>query len=231
MRQSIPRPESRNVVRLAALFLVIATATSDAQQSSPCSARQYRQFDFLIGEWEVSDTRGQRLGANRIERILDGCVLYESWTGASGSRGHSFNTWDPSDNKWHQSWFDNEGTILNISGGMINGEMVMEGDRRLADGTRQLERITWTPDVDGTIRQLWQSSRDQGMRWTVVFEGIYRKAKPRSDVEDEGAFYHSLHAVGRLDQQRAVQSDSRDDSTHRLPAPTPARQVPRRKLG
>ena len=60
---------------------------------------------------------------------------------------------------------------------MINGEMVMEGERHLADGTRQLERITWTPNADGTIRQLWQSSRDQGMRWTVVFDALYRKRR------------------------------------------------------
>lgn len=166
------------VRQLTSLFLILTTATSSAQQSSACSAPQLRQFDFWIGEWEVSDSRGQRLGSNRIERILNGCVLHESWTGASGSRGHSFSAWDPSDNKWHQSWFDNEGTILNIAGGMINGEMVMEGERRLADGTWQLERITWTPNADGTIRQLWQSSRDQGMRWTVVFDGTYRKARP-----------------------------------------------------
>ena len=162
-------------MRLAAWLLILTTAASSTQQASPCSAPQLRQFDFWIGEWEVSDSQGQRLGSNRVERMLNGCVLYESWTGTSGSRGHSFNAWDPADNKWHQSWFDNEGTILNISGGIINGEMVMEGERRLADGTRQLERITWTPNADGTIRQLWQSSRDQGMRWTVVFDGVYRK--------------------------------------------------------
>ena len=162
-------------MRLASLLLILTTATSSAQQSSACSAPQLRQFDFLIGDWEVSDVRGQRLGANRIERVLDGCALYETWIGVNGSRGHGFHAWDPSDNKWHQSWFDNNGTILNISGGIINGEMVMEGERQLADGTRQLERITWTPNADGTIRQLWQSSRDHGMRWTVTFDVLYRR--------------------------------------------------------
>jgi hypothetical protein len=53
--------------------------------------------------------------------------------------------------------------------------MVMEGERRLADGTQTLERITWTPNADGTIRQLWQSSRDRGMRWSIVFDGLYRR--------------------------------------------------------
>ena len=134
---------------------------------------EHRQFDFWIGEWEVTSARGQKAGTNRIERMLGGCVLYESWTSAGPSRGHSFNIWDPGDNKWHQTWVDNSGTFLRIAGGIINGEMVMEGERRLPDGTRQLEKITWTPNKDGTLRQVWLSSRDQGMRWATVFDGAY----------------------------------------------------------
>lgn len=162
-------------MRLATLLLAVTAQVAGAQQSTPCTAAQHRQFDFWIGTWDITDPRGQRIGINRIERILNGCVLYESWEGAAGSRGHSFSAWDPGDNKWHQTWVDNEGTVLMISGGIVNGEMVMEGERRLPDGTRQLERITWTPNADGTLRQFWQSSRDQGMRWTVVFDGLYQK--------------------------------------------------------
>jgi hypothetical protein len=162
-------------LRLAIPGVITIVATSiGAQQSSRCSSSSHRQFDFWIGEWEVSDSLNRRLGTNRIERVLDGCVLYESWSGATGARGHSFNAFDPGDNKWHQTWVDNEGTVL-ISGGIVNGEMVMEGERRLADGSQTLERITWAPNADGTIRQLWQSSRNRGMRWTVVFNGLYRK--------------------------------------------------------
>lgn len=123
----------------------------------------------------MTNPRGQRLGTNRIERTVGGCALAESWEGTSGSHGRSLSAWDPGDSKWHQTWVDNEGTVLVIAGGIVNGEMVMEGERRLADGTRQLERISWTPDADGTIRQFWQSSRDGGMRWTVVFDGTYRR--------------------------------------------------------
>ena len=162
------------MMRRTALLLVTAAQVAGAQQSS-CTAAAHRQFDFWIGEWDVTDTRGQRAGTNRIESILGGCALAESWEGSSGSRGRSLNSYDPGDNKWHQTWIDNEGTVLMISGGIINGEMVMEGERRLTDGTQTLERITWTPNKDGTIRQLWQSSRDRGMRWITVFDGTYRK--------------------------------------------------------
>lgn len=165
-------------MRLTWTLLVLTAPFAGAQQpAAPCSALQHRQFDFWIGEWEVSGARGQRAGSNRIERILGGCALYESWTGAGPSRGHSLNAWDRGDNKWHQTWMDNTGTVLMLSGGIVNGEMVMEGERRLPDGTNTLERITWTPNADGSVRQHWQSSRDRAMRWTTVFDGTYRRVK------------------------------------------------------
>jgi hypothetical protein len=78
------------------MLLVLTAHVAGAQQpAAPCTAPQHRQFDFWIGEWEVTGARGQRAGSNRIERILGGCALYESWEGASGSRGHSINAWDP----------------------------------------------------------------------------------------------------------------------------------------
>lgn len=169
--------DSFRCVRVLWILFVAMAHVAPAQQPSPCASPQHRQFDFWIGEWEVTRA-GQRAGTNRVERILGGCALYESWTGAGPSRGHSLNAWDPGDNKWHQTWMDNEGTVLMIAGGIVNGEMVMEGERRLADGTRQLERITWTPDADGRVRQHWQASRDQGMRWTTVFDGTYQRKTP-----------------------------------------------------
>ena len=164
-------------MRLSWFLIAVSAQLAGAQQpaAAACSAPEHRQFDFWIGEWEVTLATGQRAGTNRIERILNGCALQESWTGASPSRGQSLNAWDPGDNKWHQTWVDNAGTILHLSGGIVNGEMVMEGQRRLPDGTEVTDRITWTPNADGTLRQAWQSSRDRGMRWTTVFDGVYRR--------------------------------------------------------
>ncbi len=45
------------------LIVMLFTATlSFAQESVPCSAAEYRQFDFWIGDWEVTaeNTEGER---------------------------------------------------------------------------------------------------------------------------------------------------------------------------
>jgi hypothetical protein len=164
-------------MRLTSFLIAVFAPLADAQlpAAAPCSAPEHRQFDFWIGEWEVTLATGQRAGTNRIERILGGCALQESWTGASPSQGQSLTVWDPGDHTWHQTWVDNAGTTLHLSGGIVNGEMVLEGQRRLPDGTEVTDRITWTPNADGTLRQVWQSSQDRGMRWTTVFDGVYRR--------------------------------------------------------
>jgi len=37
------------------------------------------------------------------------------------------------------------------------------------------ERISWTPQAGGRVRQLWESSADDGRTWQVVFDGMYAK--------------------------------------------------------
>ena len=36
-------------------------------------------------------------------------------------------------------------------------------------------RITWTPNSDGTVRQLWEVSKDQGESWQTEFDGLYKR--------------------------------------------------------
>ena len=55
--------------------------------------------------------------------------------------------------------------------------MVLTGDSVDADAPSKIakQRITWTPDTTGNVRQLWESSTDGGRTWTVVFDGRYSK--------------------------------------------------------
>jgi hypothetical protein len=55
--------------------------------------------------------------------------------------------------------------------------MVLAGDAFDADapGHTARQRVTWTPQPDGRVRQLWESSSDGGRTWTVVFDGLYAR--------------------------------------------------------
>lgn len=146
----------------------------------PCSDPAYRQFDFWIGEWEVTNPQGQPAGTNSIQRVLGGCALHESWTSANGTfAGHSYNIYDAASGRWHQTWVDNSGTLLRLDGGFVNGKMVLTGWRPPANpGAMDVfHRISWEKKSDDELRQLWETSPDGGQTWSVAFDGTYRRKK------------------------------------------------------
>jgi hypothetical protein len=126
----------------------------------------------------VVNANGTIAGRNRIEEILNGCVLQETWTGSSGSAGTSLNFFDTERSKWRQFWVWREGTTLELEGGLVNGAMVMEGDS-LDDGKPVRNRITWTDMPGDKVRQLWEISMDNGKTWKAIFDGTYHPAEKR----------------------------------------------------
>jgi hypothetical protein len=142
-------------------------------------------FDFWIGEWDVFGPLGKQAGVNRITRMfeaVDSGMLHEHWHGAGGVEGRSINAYDASRGCWHQTWMDSTGGVLLLDGGLRDGAMVLEGwgpggDDDLDRVDRQ--RITWTRNDEGAeVRQLWETSSDDGKTWTVAFDGRYRRRAP-----------------------------------------------------
>ncbi len=169
-----------SAVPAALLLLLTAAGAARAQTPAapPCSAPEHRQFDFWIGDWEVHTPNGALAGTNRIEAILGGCVLQESWSGTRGMRGMSFNLYSAADRRWHQTWVDSNGLLLAMSGGLEDGRMVLAGDTRQPDGRVVRNRITWRALEDGRVRQHWETSADSGRTWQDAFVGLYRR-KPQ----------------------------------------------------
>jgi tetratricopeptide (TPR) repeat protein len=139
----------------------------------PCSfAPEYKQFDFWVGEWNVQN-RGQQAGTNSVQRILDGCVLLENWTSASGSTGKSFNFYDASTGKWQQTWVDSTGNVLNLNGEYKANALRFTGETRSRTGTRTMHHLTFFNLGPDRVRQLWEQSTDDGKTWNVVWDGTY----------------------------------------------------------
>jgi hypothetical protein len=163
----------RLVHALAAAFVLGAAG---AQADAPCAGPKSHEFDFWIGEWSVAlADSGKHVGENRIQPILDGCVLQETWRGSSGSAGSSLNFYDTQRQRWRQFWVWREGTTLELEGAFADGRMTLEGESIDSDGRRVRNRITWFDNADGTVRQLWEISRDDGRTWQSEFDGLYRR--------------------------------------------------------
>jgi hypothetical protein len=167
---------------LAVSLLGIVPTHASAQQSAakPCAAGAFRQFDFWVGEWDVHDKSGKQAGRNTITSEQDGCVLIERWKSARGGTGMSMNHYDPEAGVWRQHWVG-LGIILEMSGGLQAGAMVLEGPLQyLTDKRVTLLRGVWTALPDGRVRQHFTESSDGGKTWTEWFDGYYtRAAKPQ----------------------------------------------------
>lgn len=152
-----------------------ALAQGAQNQPPPCTSEEYRQFDFWAGDWEVYNPAGTIVGTNTITPMLGGCVLREHWEGQGGNIGESYNVYDRSTGQWHQTWVDNGGLLLKLDGKLKSGSMVLRGELIGRDGNARLQRVTWTPAEDGSVRQHWESSADDGATWSTQFDGKYVK--------------------------------------------------------
>ena len=149
-------------------------------QAPPCADAARRQFDFWVGNWDVTGPKGQQvIGRSRVESRLGDCVVHEHWFGNGNNIGESFNVYNTATGQWEQFWVANTGNRLYLHGGLVGDSMVLEGRRDKADpetGIAVRDRITYTPNADGTVRQLWEISTDDGNAWVASFDGLYHKA-------------------------------------------------------
>ena len=174
-----------NRISTASLLVVCAFASTRltqadampkvAQPARPtCDATEHRQFDFWLGDWTVTEG-GQPAGRNEIRADLSGCALFESWTSVNRSRGRSVSFYDRARRHWHQTWIDDRGGALELDGAWTGGRMVLSQESG-EPTARTVNRITWTPNADGSVRQHWEVRKSGAAAWETVFDGLYRRA-------------------------------------------------------
>lgn len=144
----------------------------------PClSAKSYRHFDFWLGEWDVY-AGGNKVGDNSITMAKGGCAIHENYVTAGNYAGQSINYYDPIDKKWHQHWVGSGGDVYNyLETARKDGMLQFESKFMNAKGQISLSRLTFTLNEDGTVRQLFESSTDNGQSWTSAFDGLYKKKR------------------------------------------------------
>ena len=164
------------------LFVISLLVAGPLSGQSPCRTAAHSQFDFWVGDWEVYSTTGDTVvGHNVIKRILGGCVVEENWTGGSGFQGKSFNTYNPKDSTWNQVWVDMSGATYHFKGKYQDNVMQMKGKSPGQNGQMVLFDMSYHPQEDGAVRQIWKMSTDGGKNWNTAFDGMYRKKETKTD--------------------------------------------------
>lgn len=139
---------------------------------------QHRQFDFLLGEWNVY-TNDELVGHNTINLLQNGHLLQENWVSEKENfTGTSYSFYNDKIGQWQQIWVDKNGDNLLLKGNFENGKMVLlSGSDSNMGENQSLHRISWIAMPNGDVKQIWESTIDKGKIWSIQFEGIYKKKK------------------------------------------------------
>ena len=185
---------------ISAVMISVALHATPAQPAASavppkpfdCTAPEYRQFDFWIGEWDVRPTNppppaagapaaSRKPATNLIQRAHHGCVVIENWDDGIGGTGQSFNLYDRVSQQWHQTWVDSSGGLHKYWGALKDGNMVLVGEVPLpptarVQGRRTL-RVTFIPMGPDKMRQFSESLNSDGT-WSANYDLTYtRRAK------------------------------------------------------
>jgi len=180
---------ARPAISLLACCLSVAAigqtpAAQPAQPTPPppaCTAPEFRQFNFWVGHWDVYPTGSDQLVAHSlIENLYAGCAIRENWMplpGQGDAGGGSLNVYRPAEHRWRQTWTDSSNSLVDFYGGVEGGKMVLTGTRPGQGGAEYLVRIEFTPNADGSVRQVGTRSADHGRTWQPRYDFTYRPSR------------------------------------------------------
>ena len=163
-----------------ALVSLLAGAAHAQASLKGCATPESMQMDFWIGEWDGAYVQNgvTQHSHNRITKTLDGCAIFEEFTGAPGILldGRSYSVYDRNAGAWKQTWVDNQGGYLDFVGSVVDGNRVFARDG-LRQGKPIKQRMVFSDVKPDAFKWLWQNSADGGATWITAWEIDYRRVK------------------------------------------------------
>ena len=180
MHEELRRRQLRTALAAVGIAFIApaVAAPAAATLTSPlCSAQEYHQLDFWIGDWDTFETDtpdGASIARARVEPIAQGCAIHELYEQVDGLVGDSILSYDPVRKQWQQTWVTNRGSLMVLWGNFKDGALILEGEAHLRDGNSVMQRITWKAQDRG-VRESAVLSKDGGKTWSAAFDVLFLK--------------------------------------------------------
>lgn len=166
----------RTTLLLLCLFLY-ACASAQNPSSTPCTAPQASQFDFWLGEWNLTwnDTLH---GTNKIEKVIGSCAIQENFYDPNKKyTGKSWSVYNPRTAKWSQTWVDDRGGYITLTGGMEGDKMVLKTTEQQTPNGKQINRMVFYNIKPNSFDWIWEASTDGGATWKPSWQIHYARNK------------------------------------------------------
>ncbi len=133
------------------------------------------QFDFWLGQWELSWNDTGR-GVNSITKEFGGHVIQENFYDSSSQFfGKSWSVYDSTTRLWKQTWVDNQGGYIVLSGKFENGKMTLATQPVTRKGKVTVSRMVFYNISSGSFDWNWEHSTDGGRNWALSWKIHYRR--------------------------------------------------------
>ena len=161
------------------LFLLFLVFAAGAQNNpKPCSAPEVSQFDFWLGQWNAfsADTL---TATNTITKVMDGCTVQENFESPkSNYTGKSWSVYNPKIQLWQQTWVDNQGGYIALTGSFENNKMTLStAPRTIKNGKEIIEQMVFYNIGPDQFDWDWKASMDNGTTWKVNWHIHYVRKK------------------------------------------------------
>ena len=156
-----------------------ANVLAQTNAPKPCTAPECSQFDFWIGDWSLTYNDTMH-AVNRISKEMDGCLIHEHFYDAAKSyAGESWSVYNPLTKLWQQTWVDNQGGYIVLTGVFKDGRMTLFTEPApMTGGGKQQFRMVYYNITADTFDWIWESTIDEGKTWKINWR-IHYKRKSR----------------------------------------------------
>ena len=165
------------MVLCLAVAILTAVPAARAATSFACAAPEYRQFDFWLGDWDTFEVVGDTttsVARAHVDLIAGGCAVHELYEQTDGLIGDSILSFDPVRKVWQQTWVNNGGGLMVLTGAFKDGAVTLEGEAHTGSGKNLPHRITWKAEGSG-VRETAVLSKDGGKTWEPAFDVLFKK--------------------------------------------------------
>ena len=154
------------------IFCIMMSIQLEAQNNNqqPCSAPEASQFDFWVGDWTITYNDTMH-ATNHVEKMMSGCTVEENFKDLhTNYTGKSWSVYNTNYKLWQQTWVDDQGGYIALTGGMQGDSMVLTTAERtvptkISPTGKMINRMVYFNINKNAFDWDWESSTDGGKSW------------------------------------------------------------------